>query len=242
MKEIRYFYAPDMLECDELPADEAVHACRVLRLSEGSPIVLMDGKGHFAEAELTLATPHHTRFRILRLVDAPRTWNGRIRLAIAPTKMMERMEWLCEKATEIGFDTLQLLHCQFSERHTLKTERLERIVVAAMKQSRKGFLPEVLPMKEFRSFIAETSSGPRYIACCYDEIERADLYSELTSHSPSSSEPTTVLIGPEGDFSIDEVRAAISAGFTPVSLGASRLRTETAGLAAVMMMNLAQRK
>lgn len=242
MKEVRYFYAPDMLRAGELPEGEAQHACRVLRLTEGSQIVLMDGRGHFAEAEITLATPHHTHYKITHSIDVSKTWQGTINLAIAPTKMMERMEWLAEKATEIGFDSLTLLDCQFSERRTVKADRLERIVVAAMKQSRKPFLPEVRPMQSFRDYIAEQRPGCKYIACCYDEIERQDLFDCLGEEvSECPAQETHILIGPEGDFSIEEVRQAMTEGYIPVSLGQSRLRTETAGLAAVMIANLRQR-
>jgi 16S rRNA (uracil1498-N3)-methyltransferase len=151
--------------------------------------------------------------------------------------MMERIEWLAEKATEVGFDELSFLDCQFSERRTIKTARIEKIVVAAMKQSRKAWLPQVNEMESFRSFIQKHTQGRRYIAHCYEEVPRENLYSELLQ---PSDDDVLVMIGPEGDFSIEEVRMAVDAGFVSVDLGKSRLRTETAALAAVMMMQLTQ--
>ena len=152
--------------------------------------------------------------------------------------MMERMEWLMEKATEIGIDELSLLNCQLSERRGVKLQRLEKIAMAAMKQSRKAWLPLLNDMQDFRHFVQRHTTGRRYIAHCYPEIPRENLFDCLRQGEPN--EDALVLIGPEGDFSFDEVQMAIAAGFVSVDLGKSRLRTETAGLAAVMMMQLAK--
>ena len=245
MKETRYFYVPDAAQRQELPEEEATHAVRVLRLQPGDEMMLMDGEGSFYRAEITLAASHHCNYRIVETLPQEHAWKGHLHLAMAPTKMMDRVEWMVEKATEIGFDELSLLDCQFSERRTVKTERLERIVVSAMKQSRKAWKPEVNAMVSFKQFIAAHQEGHRYIAHCYEEVPRVSLYEELQKVSSGLSPLTsdlsslTVLIGPEGDFSIDEVRMAVAAGFVSVDLGKSRLRTETAGLSAVMMMQLA---
>jgi len=238
MKETRYFYVPDAAHCSELPEDEAQHALRVLRLTEGDEIVLMDGEGTFYEAVISHADRRVCCYQIQQSLPQQRPWRHPIHLAIAPTKMMERMEWLYEKATEIGVDELSLLSCQFSERRTVKEQRLEKIVVAAMKQSRKAWKPIVNPMQDFRSFLSAHTEGLRFIAHCYEEVPRADLFSLL--QKAAEDEPVVVLVGPEGDFSIDEVREAVSQGFISVSLGSSRLRTETAGLVSVMMMQLSQ--
>ncbi len=249
MKEERYFYVPQAPLSGELPDDEAQHAVRVLRLKEGDELMLLDGCGTFYKAHVTLAAGKHCCYAIDEQLPQPRLWRGCLHLAIAPTKMMERMEWLAEKATEVGFDRLSLLNCRFSERRVVKTARLEKIVVSAMKQSRKAWKPEVSNMQDFTSFISSHTSGRRYIAHCYDEVPRVNLFDELrhpapqlavAADSPAAADEVLVLIGPEGDFSIDEVRQAVSAGFVSVDLGKSRLRTETAGLAAVMMMQLAQ--
>lgn len=238
MREERYFYVPDAESHSELPADEAVHAVRVLRLKEGDPMVLMDGAGNFYKALVTLAAGHRCTYRIVEHCPQPRPWRGFIHLAIAPTKLMDRMEWLAEKATEIGFDRLELLNCTFSERKVVKTPRLEAIVVAAMKQSRKAWRPEVSEMSPFKKVVDDATETHRYIAHCYPEIERVNLFSALGETSADDS--LLVMVGPEGDFSIDEVRYAIEKGFVSVDLGSQRLRTETAGLAAVMMMQISK--
>lgn len=237
MKEERYFYVPDAMVQGELPDEEAAHALRVLRLKEGDAMVLIDGQGTFYHAVVTQATGHRCSYSITQSVPQPPAWQGHLHLAIAPTKMMDRMEWLAEKATEVGFDELSLLDCRFSERRVVKTERLERIVVSAMKQSRKACKPIVNPMLPFRHFMDNHPQGARYIAHCYDEIARVPLFDALRRQTDHSA---LVMIGPEGDFSVDEVRQAVDAGFVSVTLGDSRLRTETAGLAAVMMMQLSQ--
>lgn len=240
MKEVRYFYVPGALHMSELPDEEAVHAVRVLRLSAGDEVMLMDGAGSFHRAKVTLTTPKHCCYEILESMPQERQWEGRVHLAIAPTKMMDRMEWLVEKATEVGMDELTFLDCQFSERRSLKLPRIEKIVISAVKQSRKAYMPVLNDMTAFKSFITYHFTGRRYIAHCYDEVPRVNLYDEL--RCCESDEDALVMIGPEGDFSIDEVRMAVEAGFVSVDLGKSRLRTETAGLAAVMMMQLSKQK
>ena len=236
MKEVRFFYTPEP-EAGQLPTDEAQHALRVLRLQMGDEIHLMDGTGGFYRAVITEATGHHCRYRIEAREPQQPEWTGMIHLAVAPTKNMDRMEWLAEKATEVGIDELSFLNCQFSERHVLKTERIRKIVVAAVKQSHKAFMPVIGEMTSFRQFISDHDSGHRYIAHCYQEVERVNLFDQLCALQPCDD--ALVMIGPEGDFSIDEVRMAVDAGFVSVDLGKSRLRTETAGLSAVMMMQLA---
>lgn len=238
MKETRFFYTPDAAVSQELPEEEAAHAVRVLRLHEGDEMILMDGKGCFYQAEVTLATPKHCMYRILEPLPQQPQWKGHLHLAIAPTKMMDRMEWMTEKAIEIGVDELSFLNCQFSERKVIKLPRIDKIVVSAMKQSRKAWKTELNDMENFKAFISHEHKGRKYIAHCYDEIARTYLYDELRQQS--NNDDALVLIGPEGDFSVEEVRMAIDNGFVSVHLGDSRLRTETAGLAAVMMMQLSK--
>lgn len=238
MKETRFFYVPEAEKLTELPAEEANHAIKVLRLKEGDELMLMDGKGSFYRAEVTLVSNHHCMYRIVERQPQQPQWEGRVHLAIAPTKMNDRIEWMAEKATEVGIDELSFLNCQFSERRNLKTERIKKIVVAAVKQSHKAWMPVVNELEPFRQFISRQSSGHRYIAHCYNEVPRVNLFDELCRLD--ASEDALVLVGPEGDFSIDEVRYAVSQGFVSVDLGKSRLRTETAGLSAVMMMQLAK--
>ena len=237
MKEVRFFYVPDAANCTELPEEEATHALRVLRLKAGDEMMLMDGKGNYYRAEVTLAHTHHCCYAIKDVLPQERQWKGSVHLAIAPTKMMDRIEWMVEKAVEIGVDELSFLDCQFSERRVVKLPRIEKIVISAVKQSRKAWIPQVNEIKSFDDFINTISSEHKYIAHCYDEIPRTYLFDELRLSSDTCD--AVVMIGPEGDFSIDEVRRAMDKGFKSVHLGTSRLRTETAGLSAVMMMQLA---
>ena len=174
-------------------------------------------------------------YSVRNVLPQRKTWSGHIHLAIAPTKMMERMEWLVEKATEIGFDEITFLSCRFSEREKLRSDRLEKIVVSAVKQSRKAWKPIVNDMVDISSFLHAPRSGRKYICHCYEEIEKILYFNDIQKYK---AEDITVLIGPEGDFSIQEVREAIDCGFLSVSLGESRLRTETAGLLAVAMTNI----
>ena len=243
MKEARYFYVPNAAAETELPADEAVHATRVLRLKEGDEMFLMDGDGYFYKAEVALVSSKKCLYTIKETLKQDLVWRGKIHLAIAPTKDMGRIEWMIEKITEIGFDEISFLDCKFSERKTLRVDRIEKIVISAVKQSRKGWKPVVNPMTPFHRFIENCSNnGRKYICHCYQEIPRADFFTAITQEGLSSSEEDiTVLVGPEGDFSIDEVRFALEHGFESVTLGNSRLRTETAGLSAVMMSQLARR-
>lgn len=236
MKEIRYFYVPDARNAGELPEDEAKHAVRVLRLESGDRMYLVDGVGGLFEAEVSVASGKHCLYNIVEQLPYKREWNGHITLAIAPTKLMDRIEWMAEKATEIGFDEIDFVLCKFSERKTLRVDRIERIVVSAMKQSHKALKPIVGELTPFERFVKKPRSGKKYIAHCYNEIPRKNLFEEL--QTLSADESVTVMVGPEGDFSVNEVQLAIENGFQPVSLGLSRLRTETAGLSAVMMANL----
>ncbi len=249
MKETHIFYAPQVAEgVTELPQEEAGHAVRVLRMKEGDALTLTDGMGHFYDAHITLASNKHCQFAIDNVWDDHKLWKGNIQLAVAPTKNMDRMEWFAEKATEIGVDHITLLNCANSERKVVKTERLEKIVVSAMKQSHKAFKPEVTPMTTFKDFIAQPFEGQKFIAHCYspEETENASEGIHLSGRNflgdlLTADGSALVLIGPEGDFSIEEVESALNAGFQPISLGESRLRTETAALVAVHLMYLAKR-
>lgn len=238
MKELRYFYDPEL--SGELPEEEAKHVVRVLRYKEGDRINLMDGKGLFCTAEITTASNHHCLYRIISRELQERPWKGGIHVAVGPTKLNDRMEWLVEKATEIGFDRMSFVDCKFSERRSIKTERLDKIVVSAAKQSHKAWMPHLDEMCPFKDFITRYGLAPgeqndgiqRFICHCY-EGERPHLMNRL-----EKGRDAIVLIGPEGDFSTDEVLLAEEYGFNGVSLGKSRLRTETAAMVAVHLMQL----
>jgi 16S rRNA (uracil1498-N3)-methyltransferase len=242
MKEERFFYVPDAASVNEMPMDEAMHALRVLRLKGGDEMYLMDGLGCFYQAEVTIAATKRCLYEIHKAIPQEKTWRGRIHLAMAPTKMMDRVEWFAEKATEIGFDELSFLNCKFSERKVMRTVRLEKIVVSAMKQSRKPWKPVVNQMQSFREFISQPREGLKFIAHCYQEIPREDFFGIVSrAENAQADSDITVLIGPEGDFSPEEVRAAIDHGYQSISLGSERLRTETAALSSVMMAHLVRR-
>ena len=239
MKEARYFYVPGAAQATELPPEEARHAVSVLRLKAGDEIFLMDGMGTFYQANVTLESTKHCMYDIVKALPQQKTWKGHVHLAIAPTKMMDRMEWMLEKMTEVGFDEITFLNCRYSERKQLRIDRLEKIVIAAMKQSRKAWKPVVHPIMSFQDFVNQQREGGLYIAHCYTEIVRKDFLNEI--QQANGQQDVTILVGPEGDFSIDEVNQALEKGFSSVSLGQNRLRTETAGLVSIVMSQMVKR-
>ena len=240
MKETRFFYVPNAGQENEMPTEEALHALRVLRIKSGDEINLMDGVGNFYRAEVTLAATKRCLYEVKEVLPQQPAWHGHVHLAIAPTKVMDRIEWMAEKATEIGFDELSFLNCKFSERKTMRTVRLDKIVISAVKQSHKAWKPIVNQMVSFKEFIAQPRKGRKFICHCYEEFEKVDLMTELQKPYGEDGD-VTVLVGPEGDFSVDEVKLAIANGYESASLGTSRLRTETAGLMSVAMANLTRR-
>ena len=240
MKEVRYFFVPDASAHNELPNEEGQHATRVLRLEAGDEVFLMDGVGQFYRAVLTLVTQKRCLYEITETLPQAKAWSGRIHLAIAPTKNIDRIEWIAEKCSEIGWDELSFLHCKFSERKQLRTDRIEKIIVSAVKQRRKPFMPTVNELHDFNQFVSQNRQGRKFICHCYDEIEKSDLFHLL--NDMDKDDDITILVGPEGDFSIDEVRFALQNGYESVTLGNFRLRTETAGLMAVTMAQLSKRK
>ena len=227
------FYLPNVTgHQDELPEEEALHAIKVLRLQSGDMLTITDGKGCFYQAQITSITRRSCTVNVVKTIIQPPLWTGHLHIAVAPTKNMERIEWFVEKATEIGLDELTLLNCQHSERHIVKAERINKILLSAMKQSLKARLPKLNSMEDFGLFIKNEIPGKKFIAHCH-EGEKVSLKDAVRQ-----GENTTVLIGPEGDFSEEEVQAAIRQGYIPTSLGPSRLRTETAALVACHIINL----
>lgn len=226
------FYTPEIRIKPELPEEEAQHCIRVLRLQQGDEICLTDGKGFFYKALIEAVAGKRCLVHIRETVRQEPQWNGYLHIAMAPTKNMDRTEWFAEKATEIGLNELTFLNCRFSERKVIKTERIEKILVSAIKQSLKATLPVLNEMVDFNKFIEKDFQGQKFIAHCY-EGEKPLLRDVLRK-----GENALVLVGPEGDFSQEEVEKAVAKGFVPVSLGKSRLRTETAALAACHTLNL----
>ena len=220
-----------------------MHALRVLRLKVGDEIFLIDGKGCLYTAKITNADIRNCSFQIINCTHEEPLWNGFLHLAMAPTKNIDRTEWLAEKATEIGFNRLTLLDCIFSERRTVNLDRMEKILLAGVKQSHKFKIPQLDGLTKFTEFIRQPFPGRKFIAHCYQQPElNPDGKPFLLDALQGSQEDILVMVGPEGDFSIEEVKAALDAGYLPISLGESRLRTETAALVAVHLMNINNRK
>ena len=225
-----------------LDAEESRHAVRVLRLREGDEMSVTDGQGHLYECQVVEANDKACVVETQRAA----TPNGglakkaaRLHLAVAPTKNPSRMEWLVEKAVEVGVGEITLLDCDHSERTFLKTERLEKLAVSAMKQSLHLTLPEIRPAVKLKDWLHRENDTwgrediQKYIAHCEADQPRTPLAAALQAERDA-----VVLIGPEGDFSQEEIRLAQECGFLPVSLGPSRLRTETAALYATVAFNL----
>lgn len=227
------FYTPDIAETLTMPEVESGHCVRVLRLAEGDEIGLIDGRGTYYRAAIDLAHNKRCKVRILEEFSQPAHWAGNIEIAIAPTKNLDRLEWFTEKTTEMGVDAIVPLLCRFSERKELKVERIEKIAVSAMKQSLKAVLPRIDEMTPFESYVCEPFDGQKFIAHCYKDEER-----KLLSKTYQAGASARILIGPEGDFSPEEVKLAIENGYIPISLGASRLRTETAGVVACHTLHI----
>ncbi|MBT5750355.1 MAG: 16S rRNA (uracil(1498)-N(3))-methyltransferase [Flavobacteriales bacterium] len=214
-----------------LSAEESKHATRVLRKKEGDILNFTDGKGGFYKAEITLADSRKCRLKIVSSDQKEKQHNYHLHIAIAPTKNMDRFEWFLEKATEIGIDEITPIICSRSERKVIKTERGNRILLSAMKQSLKHHLPKLNNAVTLKDFLKQDFEGAKYIAHCED-AEKKEL------KTVSKTEKTLILIGPEGDFSPKEIELALQNQFKAVSLGTSRLRTETAGIIAVHTINI----
>ena len=224
------FYAPDittpLYTLDEI---ESGHCVRVLRLQEGDTLNITDGRGTLYDAEVVDAHPKRCSVRI---VAEHHNWEQRpygLTIAVAPTKNIDRIEWFVEKATECGIDTIIPTLCDHSERKVIKGERLEKIAISAMKQSLKAYLPDIAPLTPLREVLTAPFEGTKLIAHCEEEAERVFIGSQL-----KAGDNVLILIGPEGDFSPEEIALARENGFREVSLGNCRLRTETAALAAAM--------
>lgn len=230
---MQIFYAPDISgNIYTLNEEESKHCIRVLRLVEGDEITLVDGKGGMFKTRIAKPEPKRCQVEVIEAKTEYEKRNHYLHIAIAPTKNIERFEWFLEKATEIGIDEITPLLCEHSERKVVNNERLEKIIVSAMKQSIKAYLPKLNEMVAFKQFIQGKNEGVLYIAHCY----KKDLSHLKTEIQPKKN--STILIGPEGDFSPDEVSLAIQCKFKEISLGNSRLRTETAGIVACHTVNL----
>ena len=228
------FYQPNIQQgVNELDREESRHCVKVLRKKEGDSIRITDGKGSFYEATIRQANAKACGFEIIHQQKI-KADDFRIHIALSPTKNLDRTEWFVEKAVEIGVHQLSFLFCENSERKVLKTERLYRKAVSAMKQSQRAYLPEINELIKFKDFVAKHEAQQKYIAYLAKEPS-PQLFNIAESKSSY-----LILIGPEGDFSEEEVVIAQQSGYKTVSLGNSRLRTETAGIAACHTLQLLQ--
>jgi len=225
---MQLFYNPDITEKTSQVAfskDESKHIIKVLRKSIGDDLYITDGKGWLFTAQIQHTDAKNCVAAITSKSLQPKR-NYTLNLAVAPTKMNDRYEWFLEKATEIGVDSITPIICEHSERKVIKLDRFEKILQSAMKQSLNCYLPKLNDAITFNTFLNQNFKGQRFIAHC-EETERKTL-----KHALEPKSEITILIGPEGDFSVKEIEMAIQNKFIPVTLGETRLRTETAAVVA----------
>lgn len=227
---MQLFYDPNIVTSNSsytLSEEESKHCIRVLRLTTDDTLHITNGRGSMCRCRVTDPAPKRCRVEISQITEHYNQRPYRLTMAVAPTKSIERYEWFTEKATEIGVDKIIPIISFQSERRTLKSERIERIAIGAMKQSVKAYLPEIEEPSKFMDVIAREFEGDKFIAHCNEDAE-ISLLKDLAQ----PNRDTIILIGPEGDFTMDEVAAAKAAGFKSISLGNTRMRTETAAIAA----------
>ncbi len=233
IKKMQIFYAPDISgNTYTLNEEESKHCIRVLRLTAGDEITLIDGKGGLFMTRIVSPEPKRCMVEVYESTLGFEKRNHHLHIAIAPTKNIERFEWFLEKATEIGIDEITPIICEHSERKVINNERLEKIIISAVKQSIKAYIPILNPMISFKQFVQSNQPGDLFIAHCA---------TKGLNHLKNEIKPTnkcSILIGPEGDFSHSEINFALTHKFKEISLGTSRLRTETAGVAACHIVNL----
>lgn len=220
------FYKTDInTEKLVLDPDESAHSIKVLRFRRGDQVRIIDGKGGLYTGEIANADPKACEVKIISKIDNYEKLNYDLHIAIAPTKKQDRFEWFVEKATEIGVSSITPLFCQRSERRNIRMDRIERVAIAAIKQSVKAYLPRICAPITYANWIDQRPHGSKFIAHCMDGAKKDIRTVEL-------SNSITILIGPEGDFTPEEIGQAIQHGYEPLSLGDYRLRTETAGVVA----------
>ncbi len=227
------FYSPEITsDTFTLSQEESKHCLKVLRLNTGDTVHLTDGKGNLYQTRIIDADTKKCSLEIQEIKEEYGKRKYKIHLAVAPTKNINRYEWFLEKATEIGIDEITPIICEHSERRVIKPERLNKVIIAAMKQSLKAYLPVLNPAMSFKDFAGKNFDSEKYIAYCSDKYRDnlKDLYKK--------QKDSVIMIGPEGDFSEQEINTTIKSGFKPVSLGPERLRTETAALVACHTVNL----
>ena len=230
---MQLFYAPDVtLPLYTLNDEESKHCVRVLRLRQGDTLHLTDGRGSLHRCEIVEAHQHHCTVKIVETQSEYGRRPYSLTMAVAPTKNIDRYEWFLEKATEVGVDRIVPIECDHSERRTIKHEREERVITSAVKQSIKAYHPTLDEMTDVKKLISVPFEGRKFIAHCDSSFEKRDYLPSIIK----KTENILILIGPEGDFSPEEIKFALENGFEAISLGDQRLRTETAAVAATVMV------
>ncbi|MBI9065703.1 MAG: 16S rRNA (uracil(1498)-N(3))-methyltransferase [Salinivirgaceae bacterium] len=230
---MQVFYTPNIKKITyTLPEEESKHAIKVLRMQAGDEICMIDGKGGMYFGIIDEPDAKKCVIRVIEKIEQYNRRNYQIHIAIAPTKNIDRYEWFLEKATEIGIDEITPLICHRSERKVVKTDRLEKILLSAMKQSIKAYRPKLNEPIKFKDFIKQNIEGTKLIAHC-ETNPKPSLKSKLANNNKF-----TILIGPEGDFSPEEITLALENNYEEIHLGKSRLRTETAGIVACHTVNI----
>jgi 16S rRNA (uracil1498-N3)-methyltransferase len=227
-----FLIAPTDNQITHLSEEESYHCIKVLRMRKGDAIEMVDGYGGYYKGIIEEPDARKCEVNVQKKEKEFGKRNYRLHIAIAPTKNIDRFEWFLEKATEIGVDEITPLICQRSERKDVKTERLNKVIVAAMKQSLKAYLPKLNISKSFSGLVKQNSNGQQFICTC--EASSTFLLKSLYQRDKE----TLILIGPEGDFTQDEINLAVENSFKEVSLGENRLRTETAGIVACNTISL----
>jgi 16S rRNA (uracil1498-N3)-methyltransferase len=227
------FYEPFIKQSLKLNEEESRHAIKVLRLNVGEQLYIVDGKGGFYTCEIRIAHEKKCEVRIIKEEQNFELADCYIHLIIAPTKNLDRIEWMVEKCVEIGIQEISFIQTRYSERKEIKTARIEKIAIGAMKQSLKAFLPKINEMITWKEFLKKEIAETQKMIAHLEEGER-----KLIQEIAEKKGKYAVLIGPEGDFTPDEIQQAQEKGFKPVTLGKSRLRTETAGLVACHTLNI----
>jgi 16S rRNA (uracil1498-N3)-methyltransferase len=222
------FYTPDINSNEyTLNEEESRHCTKVLRLSMGSVISLIDGKGGLYQAEIISDNKRNVTVRVIDTVLNYQKRSHYLHIAVAPTKNIDRLEWFLEKATEIGIDEITPIICARSERKVVKEDRLNKVITSAVKQSLQAYHPKLNPSVDLSDFLHLQLEGTKMIAHCLDGEPR-----QYVSQIPVEGGRYIILIGPEGDFTAEEIQLALNNNFKPLTLGNTRLRTETAALAA----------
>ena len=234
---MQLFYAPDLVPPEHtLDAEESNHCVRVLRMGAGDPLAVTDGRGNLYRCEVVEADPRGCRIRVVSCEAEFERLPYRLTMAVAPTKNADRYEWFLEKATEVGVAEIVPLETEHSERRIFKAARGEKVLTAAMKQSLKAYRPLLHPLTAFRQAVESPFEGRKFIAHC--DAARTPAGKAYLAQTLRPCESALVLIGPEGDFSPAEIDFAVARGFEEITLGPQRLRTETAAVAATVMVSV----